>query len=62
MTSDLPAHREFAGMACVTIAAALVGDLFFLPAMLACFPGRSDDDPVQTNVMVSGTEVVNTAD
>lgn len=41
MTSDLPDHRVFAGMACATIAAALIGDLFFLPAMLACLPGAT---------------------
>ncbi len=49
MTSDLPDHRVFAGMACATITAALVGDLFFLPAMLAWFPGRSHSDPRQSD-------------
>ena len=38
LTSDLRDHRMFAGMACATIAAALVGDLIFLPALLVCFP------------------------
>lgn len=35
LTSELPQQRVFAAMACVTIAAALVGDMIFLPAMLA---------------------------
>ena len=34
LTSDLPDHRIFAGMACSTIGAALLGDLLLLPAML----------------------------
>ncbi|MDG2381718.1 MAG: MMPL family transporter [Pirellulaceae bacterium] len=42
LTSELPDHRMFAGMACATIAAALVGDLLFLPAMLVCFPAKKD--------------------
>ncbi len=37
MTSDLPAHRYFATMAVSTITAALLGDLVFLPALLAYF-------------------------
>ncbi len=37
LTSQLPGHQVFAGMACATIAAALVGDLLILPAILACF-------------------------
>ena len=37
LTSDMPAHRTFASMACWTIGAALVGDLVFLPALLMCF-------------------------
>lgn len=40
LLSDLPTQRIFAAMACVTIVAALIGDLIFLPAMLACF-GKS---------------------
>ncbi|MFG0334537.1 MAG: RND family transporter, partial [Maioricimonas sp. JB049] len=35
--SDLRAHRTFAVMACSTIAAALVGDMLALPALLATF-------------------------
>ena len=47
MTSDLPAHRYFATMAVSTITAALVGDLVFLPALLARFPGyRRPKTPV----------------
>jgi predicted RND superfamily exporter protein len=37
LTSDLPGQRYFAAMAVSTIAAALVGDLVFLPALLATF-------------------------
>ena len=37
LTSDLPGQRYFATMAVSTIAAALVGDLVFLPALLATF-------------------------
>lgn len=35
LMSDLPGHRIFAAMACSTIAAALLGDLIFLPALLS---------------------------
>ncbi len=38
MTSQLPTHFLFASMACTTIAAALLGDLILLPALLARFP------------------------
>ncbi|TWT47519.1 efflux RND transporter permease subunit [Botrimarina hoheduenensis] len=37
LLSDLPGHRTFAAMACSTIAAAVVGDLIALPALLSCF-------------------------
>ncbi|MDA1049223.1 MAG: efflux RND transporter permease subunit [Planctomycetota bacterium] len=37
LTSELPGQRYFAAMAVSTIAAALVGDLVFLPALLAVF-------------------------
>lgn len=37
LTSDLPAHRTFASMACSTIGTALIGDMIFLPALLALF-------------------------
>ncbi|MCA9121003.1 MAG: MMPL family transporter [Planctomycetaceae bacterium] len=37
LTSDLPGQRYFAAMAVSTIAGALVGDLIFLPALLATF-------------------------
>ena len=40
MTSSLPTHFLFATMALTTIAAALVGDLIILPALLVQFPGR----------------------
>lgn len=40
MTSSLPTHFLFATMALTTIAAALVGDLILLPALLVQFPGR----------------------
>ncbi|QDT67782.1 bifunctional preprotein translocase subunit SecD/SecF [Planctomycetes bacterium MalM25] len=35
--SELPGHRAFAAMACSTIAAAVIGDLIALPALLTCF-------------------------
>ncbi len=40
LTSRLPTHQLFAGMACATLAAALVGDLVILPALLVCFRKR----------------------
>ena len=43
LTSELPGQRYFAAMAVSTIAAALVGDLVFLPALLKSF-GSSPDD------------------
>lgn len=54
MTSHLPTHCLFASMAFTTIAAALVGDLLILPALLAQFPGDSenaeaDSDPSQAS-------------
>ena len=44
MTSHLPTHFLFASMAFTTIAAALVGDLLILPALLAQFPGNENSD------------------
>ena len=41
MLSNLPTHFLFAAMACSTIATALLGDLLILPALLACFPGKT---------------------
>lgn len=41
LTSDLPGQRYFAAMAVSTIAAALIGDLVFLPALLARFDSAS---------------------
>lgn len=35
--SEMPTTRFFSGLSCLTIAAAVVGDLFLLPAMLRCF-------------------------
>jgi len=35
LSSDLPSQRIFAAMACCTISSALIGDMIFLPAMLA---------------------------
>lgn len=42
MTSSLPTHFYFASMACSTIAAALLGDLVLLPALLAWIDGSSE--------------------
>jgi len=44
LTSELPGQRLFAAMACATIGSALVGDLIFLPALLAIF-GREEKTP-----------------
>lgn len=47
LTSELPSQRTFAGMACCTIAAALFGDMVFLPALLRWFDRddqRTDGD------------------
>ena len=43
VASDLPGHRSFAQMACMTIGSALVADLLFLPALLAL--GQRRDSP-----------------
>ena len=37
LTSDLPANGCLPGMGCSAIGSALIGDLFFLPAMLFVF-------------------------
>ena len=37
LSSEMPSSRLFATMSCTAIAAALVGDLVILPAMLVCF-------------------------
>jgi predicted RND superfamily exporter protein len=49
MTSSLPTHALFGAMASTTIATALLGDLIILPALLACFPGKSPIN--ETNVI-----------
>jgi hypothetical protein len=41
LTSQMPTHVNFAAMGCTTLAAALVADLVFLPALLCLFPERS---------------------
>ena len=43
LTSQLPTHRSFAAMGCITLGAALFADLIILPAMLLCFFRRGDD-------------------
>ncbi len=47
--SDLAGHRAFALMAVCTIAAALVGDLLFLPAMLNWFRGKEKEPGDQSD-------------
>jgi len=42
MFSNMRDQRIFASMGALTLVMALVGDLVILPAMLACFAGRSD--------------------
>jgi predicted RND superfamily exporter protein len=49
LLSELPAHRTFAAMACSTIAAALIGDLIFFPALLACFAGKGNEPRQEQN-------------
>ena len=49
MTSSLPTHFLFGAMATSTIATALLGDLFILPALLAWFPGKRNIRPAETN-------------
>ncbi len=46
LTGQLPTHRSFAAMACITLGAALVADLVVLPALLVCFfrPDKAPDD------------------
>jgi predicted RND superfamily exporter protein len=49
--SEMPTTRLFSGLSCLAIAAALVGDLLILPALLRCFfrdvvsDHSRDDDP-----------------
>jgi len=45
MLSDIPALRLFGGLSCVTILAALVGELVFTPALLLAFLGRKQSKP-----------------
>jgi predicted RND superfamily exporter protein len=45
--SDSRDHHIFASMGAITIAAALFGDLVFLPAMLACFADKTDEEKLQ---------------
>ncbi|HIF00309.1 MAG TPA: hypothetical protein EYQ63_25705 [Fuerstia sp.] len=57
LTSQLPTHVNFAAMGCTTLAAALVADLVFLPALLCLFPGKvppvsSSEDPVVDSKVV----------
>ena len=40
MFSDSRDHRIFASMGAITVAAALIGDMIFLPAILAFFGDR----------------------
>lgn len=42
--SDSRDHYIFASMGAITIAAALFGDLVMLPAMLACFADKTDEE------------------
>jgi hypothetical protein len=42
LTSEMPSSRLFAWMACLAIAAALLGDLVILPALVVCFVRRTD--------------------
>lgn len=37
LTSEMPSSRLFAWMSCLAIAAALIGDLVILPALMVCF-------------------------
>ena len=41
--SESREHRIFASMGAITVTAALLGDLIFLPAVLKRFPTRSTD-------------------
>lgn len=45
--SDSRDHYIFASMGAITIAAALFGDLIMLPAMLACFAEKTDEEKLQ---------------
>jgi predicted RND superfamily exporter protein len=45
--SDSRDHHIFASMGAITIAAALFGDLVMLPAMLACFADKTDEEKLQ---------------
>ncbi len=57
LMSDLPGHRTFAAMACCTIAAALVGDLVGLPALLSCFY-RAEKQPLAADLRSAPVEML----
>ena len=40
LLSAMPTNRLFSILSCVALVAALIGDLVFLPALLACFGGK----------------------
>ena len=40
LLSEMPAVQLFGALSCIALAAALIGDLFILPAMLVTFLGR----------------------
>lgn len=57
MTSQMPPHVNFAAMACTTLAAALLADLVFLPALLSLFPGKEFPARTITETDTTETEI-----
>lgn len=57
-TSDIPPLRVFAGLACVAIGAALLGDLLLLPALLAvCYARRGQASRVRVRDRIGGSDL-----
>ncbi len=58
--SGLPPHVNFAAMGCTTLAAALLADLLFLPALLTLFPGKSQK-PAESGTNTASVEAADNA-
>jgi predicted RND superfamily exporter protein len=55
LASEIPTTRAFAELACTAIAAALVGDLVFLPPLLKCFAGEPRRPSIRNAAYVAET-------
>ena len=55
MISAMPTMRLFSMLSCLALVAALIGDLVFLPALLACF-GANVAQPNSANQPLTSTK------